>query len=101
MSNAKIVFATFHPKPDRVGDLEARLHMMVEHTRQEPGNEVYDLYRSGDDEVTYHLFERYTDDAALEAHRASDHYKRYRDGLEDLLATPIEVAVLTAVDVVS
>jgi quinol monooxygenase YgiN len=97
----KIVFATFHPRPERVDDLMARLEFMLEHTRQEPGCRMYDLYRSGDDDApVYHLLERYDDADALEAHRATDHYKAYRDGIEELLTQPIGVAVLSEVDVV-
>ena len=100
-SNAAIVFATFRPRPEKVDDLRATLDTMVEQTRQEPGCEVYDLYRSGDEEVRFHLFERYRDADALQAHRDSEHYKNYRAELQekDLLAHPIEVAVLTEVDV--
>lgn len=97
----KTVFATFRPHADKVDRLQATLDYMVERTRQEPGNEVYDLYRSGDSEISFHLFERYRDEQALEAHRASEHYKNYRAKLPDLLASPIEAAVLDAVDVVS
>jgi quinol monooxygenase YgiN len=100
-SQPTIVFATFRPRPERVDDLMTRLEDMLVHTRQEPGCRMYDLYRSGDGETPlYHLFERYDDADALEAHRASDHYKRYRDGIEELLTQPIEVAVLSEVDVV-
>lgn len=97
---AKTVFATFRPHTDKVDEMRATLDQMVEHTREEPGNEVYDLYRSGESEVLFHLFERYRDQQALEAHRASAHYKSYRAKLPDLLASPIEVAVLDVVDVV-
>jgi quinol monooxygenase YgiN len=93
-----IVFASFSPHPDRAGDLRAALDLMIESTRREPGCQVYDLYES-DDGARLHLFERYDDAAALEAHRASDHYQAYRAKLPDLLAAPIEVAVLSEVDV--
>lgn len=95
---AAIVFASFSPHPDRAADLRASLDLMVEHTRREPGCQVYDLYES-DDGARLHLFERYDDAAALEAHRASDHYKAYRAKLPDQLASPVEVAVLSPVDV--
>ena len=93
-----IVFASFTPHPDRVADLRATLDVMVEHTRQEPGCEVYDLYQSDDGE-RFHLFERYVDADALAVHRASEHYKAYRAKVPDLLAAPIEVAVLNPLDV--
>jgi quinol monooxygenase YgiN len=93
-----IVFASFNPRPERIDQLRATLDVMVEHTRREPGCEVYDLYESGDGE-RLHLFERYVDGDALEAHRASDHYKAYRAKLPELLVSPVEVAVLSELDV--
>jgi quinol monooxygenase YgiN len=93
-----IVFASFTPHPDRIAELRAALDLMIEHSRSEPGCEVYDLYESDAGE-RLHLFERYVDAEALEAHRATDHYKAYRAKLPDLLASPIEVAVLTELDV--
>lgn len=93
-----IVFASFTPHADRTADLRATLDVMVEHTRQEPGCEVYDLYES-EDGARLHLFERYVDADALAAHRASEHYQAYRAKVPDLLAAPIEVAVLSPVDV--
>jgi quinol monooxygenase YgiN len=95
-----IVFASFTPRPERVPQLRATLDVMVEHTRQEPGCEVYDLYESESDGATrFHLFERYNDSDDLEAHRATEHYKAYRAKLPELLASPIQVAVLSELDV--
>lgn len=98
-SGPAIVFATFRPHPDKVEALRQSLDTMIENSRSEPGCQTYDLYRSGDDgSPVFHLFERYADADALEAHRASEHYKRYRAGLPDLLAEPVEVVVLQEVD---
>lgn len=96
----KLVFATFRPAEGKEQQLLDTLAPMLVNTRAEPGNEFYDLYRSDDDgKAVYHLFERYRDEEALEAHRASDHYKAYRAVLGDLLASPVEVNVLSEVDV--
>lgn len=94
-----IVFATFRPHPDKVDELRSSLDTMIANSRQEPGCEVYDLYRSGDEQTVFHLFERYRDADALEAHRAADYYKEYRANLPELLEQPVEVAVLSEVDV--
>ena len=94
-----IVFASFTPRPERVPQLRATLDVMVEHTRQEPGCEIYDLYESDEDGTRFHLFERYTNTDALEAHRGTEHYKAYRAKLPELLASPIQVAVLSELDV--
>lgn len=94
-----IVFASFNPHPDKVDEMRATLDTMIEHTRGEPGCEIYDLYESDEGGVRFHLFERYTEGSALEAHRASDHYKDYRAKLPDLLRDPVEVTVLGELDV--
>lgn len=96
-----MVLATFHPQPRRTAELRELLGTMLEPTRQEPGCRRYDLYRSDDDaeQPTFHLIESYADAEALAAHRSSDHYVKYRAKLPDLLASPVEVTVLTADDV--
>lgn len=100
MSNPVIVLATFEPNPDDVERAEQILRGMVGPTRGEPGNEIYDLYTSGSDsELRFHLFERYTNDEALQAHRATDHYIAYRSQISDLLASPIDVLLMAGLDV--
>jgi quinol monooxygenase YgiN len=93
------VFASFYPKPGYEKEAEAELRGMVGPTRQEPGNRRYDLYRIGDSSMSFHLFEVYTDQSALEAHRATEHYKSYRAKIPEYLAEPIGVKVLSNVDV--
>lgn len=97
-----IVFASFYPRPGQADEVREVLDGMIGPTRAEEGNEVYDLYRAdGDDGPAFHLFERYTGQDALQAHRDSDHYKAYRAAIGDLLAQPIDVVVLAEVDTAS
>lgn len=93
------VFASFVPKPGHAADAEAELRGMVAPSRAEPGCRRYDLYRNAEGAAGFHLFEIYDDQAALEAHRASAHYKAYRAKIPDYLAEPIGVKVLSGVDV--
>ena len=44
-------------------------------SRAEPGCLQYDVYRDRDDPNRFFLFERYVDEAALEAHGASPHFQ--------------------------
>ena len=94
-----VVFASFSPKPGQEGAVETILRGMVGPTRGEPGNRVYDLYKANGTPATFHLFERYADQAAVEAHRATAHYKAYRAAIADLLAEPIGVKILGGLDV--
>ena len=93
-----MVFASFVPGEGKTEAAAAILRRMRTATRQEPGNEVYDLFQAeSDGRTTFHLIERYTNQAALEAHRATEHYIAYRAEIPDLLDEPIGVIVLTEV----
>jgi len=96
-----IVFASFRPKSGERSIVQKILQGMVAPTRSEPGNLVYDLYENSQDsseERPFHLFEKYKDSEALEAHRATAHYKEYRASIGEHLSEPISVQVLGAID---
>lgn len=55
-------------------------------SRQEPGCLVYVPHRVEGDPDSVLIYEQYVDVAALDAHRASDHFRRYAiQGLYQLL----------------
>lgn len=96
-----IVFASFHPLEGQEDEVRELLSWMLDLSRQEPGCERYDLYRRrGHDGTSFHLFERYRDTEALEAHRATDHYVEYRRRIADLIEGTVDVLVLDAIDAV-
>lgn len=91
------VFATLVARLERETDVEAALRVLLTHSRQEPGVRRYDLYRDSERPATFHLIEAYADEAALEAHRGSAHYLRYREQAGDWLMAAPMVAVLDPV----
>jgi quinol monooxygenase YgiN len=94
-----LVLARFVPKPAQEPRVEAILRGMVASTREEPGCRRYDLYRTTvAGSTVFCLIERYADQAAIQAHRETRAYKEYRANIADLLAHPIEVSVLDALD---
>ena len=92
------VVATFIPKEGQENAVEVILRGMVKPTRNEPGCLRYELYGATGPEPQFVLIEAYADQAALEAHRATEHYKSYRNRIVDALSEPIKVAVLNAID---
>lgn len=90
------VWATLVPRPGKESLVQDVLGAMVGSSRAEPGCEGYDLYRS---EEGFHLLERYSTLQALESHRVTSHYQRYRDEISGLIAQPIQVVTLRDVDV--
>ena len=57
---------------DAVAELLRRLMPL---SRAEPGCLQYDAHRDPDDERRFFIFERYVDQAALDAHAASRHFQ--------------------------
>lgn len=94
------VHAVISPRPEFAAQVEQEMRTMVRSSRQEEGNLRYDLLREEKDgQVRFHVQERYRDMAAVEAHRASEHYRAYRARAGDWFSEPPQVAVLTEVDV--
>jgi quinol monooxygenase YgiN len=67
------VVATIPAKAGSEDGIRAALTTLAEATRQEPGCVSYDLHESASAPGTFVTLERWTDQAALEAHLASDH----------------------------
>jgi quinol monooxygenase YgiN len=60
--------------------VEAALKNMLEPGRAEPGNLDYQVLRDPKDPRVFVLFERYTDESAFAAHRATAHFERWLNG---------------------
>ena len=96
-----IVLASFYPKKDKNNEVKEIILSMINPTRLEEGNEVYNFYEEKNTEgksKSFHLFEIYKDTKSLDFHRNTTHYKNYRSKIIDLLSRPIEVKVLSSVD---
>ena len=96
-----VVFASFYPKKEKSSEVKNIILGMINPTRSEKGNEIYNFYEEKKDDgknISFHLFEVYKDSGALDFHRNTSHYKNYRLKITDLLDRPIEVKVLTSID---
>ena len=96
-----IVLASFYPKSEKTNEVKETILAMVDPTRSEEGNKIYNFYEEKKDDIkniSFHLFEVYKDSAALDFHRNTSHYKNYRSKIADLLDKPIDVKVLTSID---
>jgi quinol monooxygenase YgiN len=96
MSVAVSLFVSFKPRPEAREQFLELMAGMVRRTRGEPGCEIYDLYADADG--GFHLFERYTDQAALDAHRLTGHLIGFRQSAGAMLEKPGIVILLSEVD---
>ena len=71
-----VLLVTYVAKEGRESELEARLREMTGYTRQEPGCLAYVAHRSLKEPRKFVLYEQYTDESALGAHRTSAYFKR-------------------------
>lgn len=61
-------------------DVAETLHLLAAASRQEPGCVSYIPHRLEEDPDTVLIYEQYRDAAALDAHRASGHFKEHAVG---------------------
>ena len=56
--------------------------------RDEPGCMRFNVLQDAQEENVYYFYEVYRDEAALEAHRATPHFARWREAVDTLDGTP-------------
>jgi quinol monooxygenase YgiN len=71
------VAVTYVIQPGHEAEAIELFHKLTEQTRTEPGNLFYLVHRSMTDPRRFFIYEQYTDQAALDAHRASPHFAQY------------------------
>jgi quinol monooxygenase YgiN len=77
---AFVVIAQYRVRAGDEARVEQALKEMVAPTRAEPGNLDYQVFRDPADPSLFVLFERYADEPAFEAHRASQHFGTWLSG---------------------
>ena len=92
------VVATIPAGPEAVADIRAALQELVVATRQEEGCLAYDLYESAAAEGVFVTVERWSDQAALDAHMQTPHIAAALAAAEGRLAGDIAIHPLTPVD---
>jgi quinol monooxygenase YgiN len=73
-------------KPGTEEQCKEFMHIMQQHSRQEPGCLMYVGHQSIQDPRRFMFYEQYKDQAALDAHRNAPYFKQYvTNGLAPLL----------------
>tara|TARA_Y100000816_G_scaffold241900_1_gene188900 strand:- start:1705 stop:2013 length:309 start_codon:yes stop_codon:yes gene_type:complete len=96
-----IILASFYPKQEKINEAKKIIFSMIEPSRSEEGNKVYNFYQEIDEKnnkIIFHLFEVYSHAKALDFHRNTNYYKDYRLKIVDLLEKPIEVKILNSLN---
>ena len=79
-----VLMVTIHIKPEhKDAFMEEMMGDAIGSNRDEPGCLRFDVLQDNDDDNTIHLYEVYTDEAALEAHRQAPHFLKWREAVAD------------------
>jgi quinol monooxygenase YgiN len=85
------VIATMTAKPGLEARLRGSLLGLVDATVAEPGCLAYRVYTAADHPASIALIEEWTDEAALQQHYGTPHFKEVAGQLDELLAEPLAV----------
>jgi quinol monooxygenase YgiN len=80
---AYVVLARWVAKPGEEAAVAAAIDALIEPSRAEPGNLMYEAHRDPSDPRVFLLYEQYADEDGYRAHGESGHFKRH--GREDAL----------------
>lgn len=86
-----VVIAELRAGQSSIGALRSSLRGMVEPSRAEADCLAYDLHQDSEDAATFVIYERWTSEAALEAHFRTTHFRTLSARLEGLLDRPMIV----------
>ena len=77
---AYVVLARWVAKPGEEEAVAAAIDALIEPSRAEPANLMYEAHRDPADPRVFLLYERYVDEAGYRAHGESPHFKRHGHG---------------------
>ena len=92
-----VAFVTVKPGQDDA--FVAAADVCVAASRAEPGVLGYDLWREADGERRFVFDELYRDEAAVAAHRTSDHFKAFGAAIRDVVTARPVITVAHPVSV--
>lgn len=77
---AYIVSAVWTAQPGKEDIVRDAIEKLTPPSRQEPGNQFYQAFQDPAEPLVFRLFEIYDDEAAYQAHGASEHFAEYGHG---------------------
>ncbi len=83
-----VVHCNVHTTPDGAEDFLRASLANAKASRQEPGCQVFECYRSIDDPTVFVLVEHYDGPEDLDFHKTQPHYLAWKEGVADLMAEP-------------
>ena len=93
-----IVHVHVRVKPEAIEPFKQSTLANAQASRKEPGIVRFDLLQQNDDPARFLLVEAYRTAEAPAAHKETQHYKTWRDTVEQMMAEPRQSVKLTNID---
>ncbi len=77
-----------HVKPEHIDDFIQAMKLNHEGSIKEPGNRRFDVLQSPEDPAHFIIYEAYLSADDVAAHKETQHYKTWRDTVNDWMAEP-------------
>jgi len=75
-----VLAVTWKAHPGKENEVVRVFSLLQTEARKEPGCLMFVVHRGHEDRFLFFVYEQYKDEAALEAHRATPHFKKYAQG---------------------
>ena len=90
-----MIVAKLTVKTDKVKAFTEVAREIIEKTKMEPGCKSYQLYQNPYDATKFIFVEEYKNQAAIDAHFASDYFKAFGTKMADMVAEPAEIKIIS------
>jgi quinol monooxygenase YgiN len=90
-----MIVAKLNVKTDKVKAFTEAAKEIIEKSNKEPGCKSYQLYQDPYDNTKFVFVEEYKNQAAVDAHFASDYFKAFGPKISDLVAEPTKIKIIS------
>lgn len=90
-----MIIAKVSVKPDKTRDFIAAAREIIEKSNNEAGCSFYQLYQDPYDNSKFVFVEEYKNQAAVDAHFATEHFNGFGAKIGDLISGPPEIKIIT------
>jgi quinol monooxygenase YgiN len=90
-----MIVAKVNVKPEKVKAFTEAAKSIIEKSNKEAGCKSYQLYQDPYDNTKFVFVEEYKNQAAVDAHFASDYFKAFGPKIADLVAEPAKIKIIS------
>jgi len=88
-----VLIARLKVKKETVEQTKQAALAIIEGSRAESGCLNYDFHQAIDDETVFVWHETWANEAAIEAHAKSEHFKSFSGEIKDLIDEPLQITL--------